>query len=105
MTQLEKAVPSIVAAAASDKKLKADTAALENRCKEREASPEGYPSENDDGAPDYVYEEHPGGDGDDVAGDTDDDDELLGNNDSLQAAMDAAVIALRAPRRATRRRR
>lgn len=39
ITQLEKAVPAIVAAAASDKKLKADAAALENRCKEREASP------------------------------------------------------------------
>ena len=39
ITQLEKGVPAIVAAAASDKKLKADAAALENRCKEREASP------------------------------------------------------------------
>ena len=39
ISQLETAVPAIVAASAVDKKLKADAAALENRCKEREASP------------------------------------------------------------------
>ena len=38
--EIDKAIPSIVSSASSlDKKLKADVAALENRCKEREASP------------------------------------------------------------------
>ena len=38
--EIDKAVPGVVAAASSlDKKLKDDAAALQNRCKEREASP------------------------------------------------------------------
>ena len=63
-------------------------APVQQEQEEREAPPDGYPSENENDAPDYVYEEH-------LRGGDDDDDELLGNDDGLKAAVDAAVMALR----------